>query len=70
MGAGRAATTTPQSAGATSDLSTRLGMLERDLRHTWVSLLDVSGDAASRVGDAGRLIHRAKSLLDDTSLIH
>jgi hypothetical protein len=53
----------------TGDLSQRLGMLERDLRHTWVSLLDISTDQAARLGHAGRLIHQAKTLLDDNTVI-
>lgn len=55
--------------GTVMDLSQQLGVLERDLRHAWVSLLGLNTEAAGRIGDAGRLIHRAKALLDDTTLI-
>jgi hypothetical protein len=67
-----AMTTAPHAPGASapsSDLSLRLGMLERDLRHSWASMLDVSTDAAARIGQAGRLIHRAKALLEDSSVL-
>lgn len=67
-----ATTTARRSRGGdptTGDLSQRLGMLERDLRQTWVTLLDVSTDQAARFGYAGRLIHQAKTLIDDNSVI-
>jgi hypothetical protein len=50
-------------------LSRRLDALEHDLRHAWASFLELSSPTAERVGAAGRLVHQAKTLLDDTSLI-
>jgi hypothetical protein len=46
------------------DLSTRLADLERDLRHVWAALVDRDAGLAGRVGHAGRLIHRAASVLE------
>ena len=51
-------------------LSTRLTKLERELRDTWTAMLELDAAAASRVGHAGKLVHRAAVVLNDHSAIY
>lgn len=51
-------------------LSHRLGALERELRDTWTTMLELDAAAAGRLGHAGKLVHRAGVVLSDHSAIY
>lgn len=50
------------------DLSGRLAELERELQQVWASLLVRDAGMAGRVGHAGRLVHRAVSILETDTI--
>ena len=51
-------------------LSNRLNRLERELRDTWTTMLELDSATAGRIGHAGKLVHRAAVVLDDRSAIY
>jgi hypothetical protein len=58
------ATTAPATSDDVGDLTARLAVLERDLRRTWAALVERDASLAGRVGHAGRLVHRAATILE------
>jgi hypothetical protein len=63
--AARTPSTTSDDVG---DLTARLAVLERDLRRTWAALVDHDAGLAGRVGHAGRLVHRAATILEPSTI--
>ena len=59
-----AAGPSPTTSDDVGDLTARLVLLERDLRRTWAALVDHDASLAGRVGHAGRLVHRAATILE------
>ncbi|HEY8543912.1 MAG TPA: hypothetical protein VIL36_02650 [Acidimicrobiales bacterium] len=51
-------------------LSDRLDKLERELRETWTTMLELDAAAAGRIGHAGKLVHRAAIVLSDRDVIY
>jgi hypothetical protein len=51
-------------------LSTQLQVLERELRQTWSTMLELDAATAGRLGHAGRLVHQASVVLGDHTAIY
>jgi hypothetical protein len=51
-------------------LSAQLRTLERELRQTWSTMLELDAATAGRVGHAGRLVHQAGMVLGDYTAIY